>query len=205
MPTGYTAGILDGSTTTFADFAKQCSRGFGAMLHMRDESFDEPYKPAEVSSYHKDKLSEAKEKLKTVMNLSAEQVFKDAQEIRQMKIDSYEQTVEKVKNDKAKLETMLSKIKAWPPPTEEHNAFKDFMIDQVKKTIQFDCSDWAVNSLQIHREKMAQLNVATAKTDYIKSLEADIEYHMEELAKEIDRVEKANEWISQLFKSLPTQ
>ena len=30
MPTGYTAGIIDGKTETFQDFEKQCMRAFGA-------------------------------------------------------------------------------------------------------------------------------------------------------------------------------
>ena len=29
MATGYTAGIIDGKTETFQDFAKQCMRAFG--------------------------------------------------------------------------------------------------------------------------------------------------------------------------------
>ena len=43
MPTGYTAGIIDGKTETFQDFAKQCMRAFGVTIHMRDENMDKGY------------------------------------------------------------------------------------------------------------------------------------------------------------------
>ena len=36
MPTGYTAGILEGKIKTFPEFAKICMRAFGAAIHMRD-------------------------------------------------------------------------------------------------------------------------------------------------------------------------
>lgn len=43
MPTGYTAGILNGTIKTFKEFATKCSRAF--MIHMRDEAHDAPYTP----------------------------------------------------------------------------------------------------------------------------------------------------------------
>ena len=64
MPTGYTAGIIDGKTETFQEFAKQCMRAFGATIHMRDENMDKEYEPRTPSDYHTKALEEAKEKLK---------------------------------------------------------------------------------------------------------------------------------------------
>ena len=48
MPTGYTAGIIDGKTETFQEFAKQCMRNFGACIHMRDENMGKEYEPIQV-------------------------------------------------------------------------------------------------------------------------------------------------------------
>ena len=57
MPTGYTAGILDGTVKDFNEFAKKCSRAF--MIHLRDEPFDSEYKKREPSDYHSKNLKEA--------------------------------------------------------------------------------------------------------------------------------------------------
>ena len=40
MPTGYTAGILEGET--FEQYALQCAKAFGALVMMRDEPSDAP-------------------------------------------------------------------------------------------------------------------------------------------------------------------
>lgn len=53
MPTGYTAGILDGEINTFEEFAKTCMRAFGATIHMRDEPLSKTYEPEKTSDYHK--------------------------------------------------------------------------------------------------------------------------------------------------------
>lgn len=37
MPTGYTASVADGTTTTLRAFALQCARAFGATVTMRDD------------------------------------------------------------------------------------------------------------------------------------------------------------------------
>src|SRR5262245_849411 len=43
MPNAYTAPVLDGTVTDFADFALRCARAFGATgVDMRDEPADVP-------------------------------------------------------------------------------------------------------------------------------------------------------------------
>jgi len=43
MPTGYTQGILDGTTKDFKEFAKHCMKAFGACVHMRDDDMKKEY------------------------------------------------------------------------------------------------------------------------------------------------------------------
>lgn len=40
MPTGYTSIIDDNENVTFKEYALRCARGFGALMHLRDESLD---------------------------------------------------------------------------------------------------------------------------------------------------------------------
>lgn len=50
MATGYTCGIVDGTTKTFKEFAFKCIRAFGAAAHMRDEPISKPFKLQTVST-----------------------------------------------------------------------------------------------------------------------------------------------------------
>lgn len=42
MPTGYTADLHDGKDVTFDQFVKQCARGMGALVTLRDAPWDAP-------------------------------------------------------------------------------------------------------------------------------------------------------------------
>jgi hypothetical protein len=41
MPTGYTAGVADGTITEFREYALLCARAFGACIMLRDEPVEE--------------------------------------------------------------------------------------------------------------------------------------------------------------------
>lgn len=60
MATGYTYELIDKPETTFEAFALRCSRAFGALIEMREESADAPI-PTEIkpSTYHLDALRKA--------------------------------------------------------------------------------------------------------------------------------------------------
>jgi len=64
MPTGYTAGIINGETETFQDFAKDCMRAFGATMHMRDDDMDKDYVPRTPSDYHTKQIQSSEDNLK---------------------------------------------------------------------------------------------------------------------------------------------
>ena len=82
MPTGYTAGILDGTTKDFKQFAKHCSRAF--IVHLRDEPIDSEYKKREVSDYHIKEIEKAKAELKQADSLSDEERAKENNEAKSL-------------------------------------------------------------------------------------------------------------------------
>ena len=110
MPTGYTAGILDGTTKDFAEYAKHCSRAF--VLHMRDEPFDSDYKESEPSDYHANAIKEAKKELKKAKLLTDEKLIK----LKKKELaDSKKYHLKSKANDEAnkiKLELFLYKAKS---------------------------------------------------------------------------------------------
>ena len=48
---------------------------------------------------------------------------------------------------------ILKDVQKWHPPTTEHKGIKDFMIDQIEKTIDSDCET------KYHYEELAKIEL----------------------------------------------
>ena len=201
MPTAYTAGILDGTTKDFKQFAKHCSRAF--IVHLRDEPIDSEYKKREVSDYHIKEIEKAKAELKQADSLSDEELI--IQEKNRL-IDSKKyhlDRVEKIKNDKIKLESFLEKAKSYIPPTEKHQGIADFMIEQIEKTIDFDCSGtYHITALQEIDLEIKNLNAKDIRSKIKVKATKDIAYHTKEHEADVKRCREHNQWYEDFIKSL---
>jgi hypothetical protein len=102
----------------------------------------------------------------------------------------------KIRDMREKYENMLEEVISWIPPTTEHHGLKDFMISQIKQSIDFDCRDF-------YKGKPLELKTPEEwLEDEMKQAQTDSEYHATEWMKERERVEKNNQWIRDLRKSL---
>jgi hypothetical protein len=202
MPTGYTAGILDGKITTFPQFAKLCMRAFGATIHMRDDDMEEEYKERTPGTYHTENLLKARQALIDVELLSDAEIISN--QIAELKDSQqhYENAIIKIQADRIKLDEMLQEAQAWEPPTAEHAGIKEFMISQIKSTIDFDCSGNYYNEalLKVNYE-LETLSAASVRASIIEKANKDIAYHTKELNEEIERCNKANQWVADLLNS----
>jgi len=196
MPTGYTAAIADG--IDFKTFVMQCARGMGALVMMRDEPMNAPIPERfEPSDYHAQKLDEAKERLGRLHLMVPSELESAAQQEFSEELARNREAIAEKRSLREKYKTMLDKVKAWIPPTPDHVGFKDFMIEQITKSIEFDCNDnyYSANPpvLKTGQEWLsAQIAKATR----------DIEYHTAEHAKEVERTESRNAWLRELRASL---
>lgn len=75
MPTGYTAGILDGTINDFPQFAKLWMRAFGATVMMRDEPLDKEWEPRTPSDYHLKAIEKANAELDKAKSYSDEDIL----------------------------------------------------------------------------------------------------------------------------------
>lgn len=195
MPTGYTARLCDGKQS-FEDFVMSCARAFGALVTMRDDdanaAIPQEFKP---SVYHRDAHEEAARKLakfEAMTEAEADQLAKEA----------YSQAIaewQKSRDDRAKrrdrLDSMRWDVKAWTPPTPEHQGLKSFMLEQLDTTIQFDCNGDGY-------PKPRLLSGADFKLDGVEKAIADVAYHRAEYAKEVERCAGRTEWVRALRESL---
>ncbi len=191
MPTGYTSKIADG--ISFKEFVLICSRNFGANIQMRDEPLGIEIKEYEPNKYYVNKLNETKEKYKNFLDMDSNELIELWNEEYQEDVKWRVEANAKNKDLKNKYETMLEKVNAFIPPTEDHINLKNFMIDQLEKSIKFDCHE---------HEIPEQVDFNVWYDDKISGFERDINHYERDLEDEKIRIEGANLWNQQLKESL---
>lgn len=170
---------------------------------MRDESSDVEITPENVKfggSYHQKALSAAKlakTKFDKLTQKQKRQLFKVETN---REIEYCRKQDSSAKSQKKSYLSMLDKVEKWNPPTEDHKNMKSFMVSQIKESIDFDC-DTKYNNERI---------VETVTRTYSEWLESkkekliwQINYHEENLAKDLARDKNRSEWVKNLIDSLP--
>lgn len=198
MPTGYTADVKDGKISTLNEYAWLCTRAFGAMIHMRDDGHGEEIRYRDASSYHQEALAKATERLSKAraMTTSLAKARMDAKYDADMY--EYEERLERLKKERERYEDMISQVEAWNPPTDNHVKLKDFMLSQLKKSLELDC-----DGMEKHIEPPTKMSGREYIKKEIEQAKKDIEYHTQALENENNSMRLANEWIDDLHNSLP--
>ena len=204
MPTGYTAFIENGEIDNGKDFLKLCTRAFGIAMSLRDEPLSVPTpKRFEPDSYYTNRVREAIENLDRVMGLKHNEAIDEMITGRNDDIKYYEAAIKKQEAINDKYDSIRKEIIAWKPPTPEHVELKKFALNQID--ISIERTSW-------YQECLDKLLATDLDTSYeavdayiserIKNAKEEVENANESLRKEIDRVEKRNEWISEFYKSI---
>lgn len=198
MPTGYRVKIKDG--ITFEQYAMQCARAFGACVDMRDESLDTPIPDRfEPSDYHTKKIAELTKDLDDIQSLDSTTLTNRANDEYEATVQSLNKSITDALELKKTYNDMLSKVRSWVPPTEDHNEFKRFMVEQLEKSIEFDCD------VQYRKHELSETRRLTGqqwKDKEAVRLIDELAYHKEQNINEIYRVNARNEWLRQLRNSL---
>ena len=203
MPTGYTAGILDGTIETFEQFAKTCMRAMGACAHLRDEPLSAPYKIRKPGDYHSNEIKKAQQELSQLNNISDKDLIEKTRHELQESLNRYKTMKYERKKNRIKVIDMIKAVNAWNPPTSEHDGVKDFMLEQLKQTLEFDFSStWVDEEIDKSEMILAMLNGKQIREEKQKKLEADLVYHKRELADETKRCNDANKWVKDFLESI---
>ncbi len=199
MPTGYTAAIKDG--IAFKQFAMNCARAFGATITMRDDGGDGSNIPErfEPSDYHLKELREAQNELAVLSLMTPEGAAKRASEDYEAAEARRLEALREKRELRAKYEAMLAEVKAWKAPTPDHIQFRNFMLEQIGSSINFDCGESCYDKPTQRLTPEEWLSAQRSK------IESDIDYHTKNYAEEVERTEKRNAWIKALRDSLPTE
>lgn len=196
MPTGYTYPIHDGENISFTDFALLCSRAMSAAIMQRDEPLSVPIKGEYVvDSYYYENVGKAQAAVEAAENLGLIDAEIAAAERFEQAVARYEESKEKVVALEARYQAMLDQVKDWEPPTEEHVGLKDFMIEQLQGSIDFDCN----TSYLSEPERM---DGDKYKAQELKYAEDHLKYAKESLANAIELTRGRNKWVADLKESL---
>lgn len=182
---------------TFEQFALRCARSFGALVSMRDEPMDTPI-PDEFSMdahYQKD-YEEAKAAYENFLQNppTDDELEKSYARYVQKETDHAREANEKRSSGRKRYEAMLAKVRQWEPPTQEHVNLKDFMIEQLTDSIDFDC-----------REYKSRICGKQEYMEYERSgkyYEDKLRVSKESLEKAIQSCASRNAWLKDLRDSL---
>ena len=203
MPTGYTAGILDGTIKDFPQFAKLCMRAFGATVMMRDEPLSKEWEPRVPSDYHLKAIEKANNDLVKAKSLSDEDILALVRAELLKSKEYHEKGILECAENHKRLDDILIQAEAFTPPTEEHEGIKDFMIKQIKETISFDASDkYHVENLERINKKLQSISAIEERAELIAQANKDLEYHTREQERELKRCEDSNKWVEQLLNAV---
>ena len=204
MPTGYTAGILDGKVNTFEEFATVCTRAFGATIHMRDNPMDSPYEPRTPSDYHTNSIQSKRERLEEIESMSDEKIVEDFNTQLEEDLKYHQTKMEEDKRNLEKLNSMLESAKSWIPPTEDHQPFRNFMIEQIESTIKVDGDpSYHTNKMvEIKKQMEEGINPKEYREETIQEIKSQISYHETEYQKELVRCKDSNDWMDKFFESI---
>jgi len=198
MPTGYTSKIYEGEDVSGKEFIMTCARAFGALIEMRDEPLDARIpEELKVDTYHEKQLERSKQELDKYKNMSIEEAQKLVDKNYKKRIEENNKYYKEKLELKDRYEKVLVEVEAWKLPSPDHQSLKNYAIDQLNKSIDFDCS--GIENYEKEIKKETPEEYIQLKID--KCL-WDIEYHQREWDNEVKRVNERNLWIKQLRNSL---
>lgn len=196
MPTGYTADLTPNSS--FRDFAILIARGFGALIHMRDEPMDAPITMPEVSDHHAKGLAKAKERLATLAAMTEDAKKKAALAAYKKAVKDYNKSCDRASEKRTAYRNMLAQVEAWEVPSPDHEGMKADMIRQLTESDKWD------NGILDKADRVPKL--LTPDEWFAAEMEAanwEHNYHLKSQGEEEQRIAERRRWIEQLYESLP--
>lgn len=201
MPSSYTSPIGDG--VSFERFVLTCARAFGACITMLDEPLDAPIPTRfEPDTYNQQQAEKEERQLHDLLVLTDEEVQQKAAEEVAERRAYFQKHLNALIELKAKYTAMLTKVRAWMPPSPDHQGLKDFMIKQIEESIEWDCSEHLIASYRDNIDECKTCDAAEWKANRISTLEKSIANHKNKQKEEDGRTVDRSQWVQKLYDSL---
>ena len=192
MPTGYTAEIEKG--ISFENFVLKCARAMGACVMQRDESSDVLPKIQEPSDYYQKRITEIQLEIKETIDLELDDINKIMSKKKEDVISENKKRQLQHNKMMGKLLKMRLLVARWEAPKGDYMGLKDFMLEQISSTIDFDGT--------LYQSKFEESTPLVWKENKLLGLYEDLKRSKSEYEKEVSRTNDRNKWIQDLYDNL---
>lgn len=200
MPTGYTAGVMDGTITEFKDYAFQCARDFGALVMLRDDPITPDIPTLKVEGYYLAEVKRSEKEVERLSIMTSKQIEAEFLKYKAREIKYHTKGIKDQEKTRKRYLKMLEEAKKFVAPTDEHVEYRDFLISQLEESLNWDCGS------NYHQEQLAKVKrKKSAKAWHREVLAAEksgLKYARKSLKEETDRVKSRNDWLNQLKKAV---
>lgn len=195
MVSHLTADILNGKEVTFKQFMSKCAMDIDFNKRSREVTFISELPVYEPNiQYYERQLDNAKQSLKDIKAKTDEELEAYLLEQYEVGKQLYEKTKAEKEAMKVPLVDMLHGVRAWTPPTVEHEFLKGYAIGSLERAIESDCRVYTPEPVLQDKDEYRQM--------CIEMYERDIVTAQERIDKEIESCKKSNEWNKALIDSI---
>lgn len=147
-----------------------------------------------VTTYHKERIEEAKKELARIKKMSEEELNRAAEDCYREEKRRDKDRVEAWSKENERYNYMIRLVKDWTPPTSIHKNLKRFMLQQLRISLN-------PRSFLIP-EKIGLETGEEYKKRMLQKLKSEIQHHTEEHEKEEKRTRLKNDYVKTLRDSL---
>lgn len=204
MPTGYTAPIHEavkaGEEFPFPEFVRRCARAMGALIMQRDDPLTSALPDdQEVADHYVRRVAEAETKAAELLALDFDGRLAYGQRVVEENLALYEKSFEEKVALRAAFDATREKVKAWEPPTPEHEGLKAFMLQQIDLDRDSEDPSYYGDRIIEWRKK----DPKDVFEDAAKAAHKAVGFAHQSLAEERYRVASRNAWVRALKDALP--
>jgi len=194
--------ILDGQVTDLEQFAKKCILAFGATEHMQkeDQESDEYIQREADESYEKE-LLEMEKSLEFIKNMSDKDILQSHTTYLSSELEYYESDLNRIRESKSRIEKILENAKSWEIPSEDHQEFKEFMIDDLEEGLKKGCDEsHHLKRIEEIKEEL-KMDANSVRERILKGATEDMERQKKEIETEKQLASDSNLWVEKIIES----
>ena len=203
MPTGLTSKIYDGTDMSLRSFALYCAAhtGYGYRATEGGNSALPTDKAPVVkpNDWYKELVEKYEKELATCLEwkenpVKANKEYYEEYKRRTQINEHTDEESKKRKELKKRYESMIATVDLWDPG-EDYAELKAFMIEQLRKSIEYDCSEYTPTY-----SEMPPIDEWIDKN--IENCYDSVAYYKKKYADDCEEVKKANLYLKGLYDSL---
>lgn len=218
MSNAYTHGVQSGKVTTLKEYVSICAAARAIYTDYKRPLYTD-YKEDPVNvprpqsipldPYQAELVAQTKDELFFWKNITPEELGNIMRhEKNEMAISEYESAVRQ-KAYRENYENMMAQVENWNVPSEEHEEFKAFMMQELKDAMSFDVhsnySDFDIEELKnailsdnehYHPDEMKEF-----RAEKIEYVQRQIEIREKEYKRQVEENAKKNKWLELFYDS----